>query len=196
MPEIPPRNCTLSVEGYGSITVNAVRIAHGVSIITGSQGARHHRSVTPWKQTSGSCDVTIKHSSRSDYVQFNEWMKVYAETISSPDGTFGAMRINCPPARFDRLCVPSGGIRFGASFEEFVWTQTIEFKGASDPLDLRDVSAAVSYGWGTTRYIGDGSDDGSANFDFAVKGGGDLNAASGGLEDALYNTLYPRSMGG
>jgi hypothetical protein len=191
VPEIPPRNCTLSVTGYGSVTVNAVRITHGVKILANSSGARTHRSVQPWKQTSGSCELTIKHTSRQDYVQFNEWMKVYCDSIASPDGTFGPMRIVCPAAKFDRLCIPADGIRFGGTVGEFVWTQALEFKGASDPLDIRDVSAAVSYGWGTTRYVGDGSDDGSSNFDFAVKGGGDLNTASGGLEDALYNALYP-----
>lgn len=195
MPDLPPRNCTLSVAGYGSISVNAVRITHGVKILSASTGARSHRAVQPWKQTSGSCEVTIKHTSRADYVQFNEWMKVYCESIANPDGSLGAMRVYVPAAKLDRLCIPAGGVRFGLSFDEFVWEQVIDFKGASDPLDLRDVSAAVSYGWGTTRYIGDRTDDGVSSFDFAVKGGGDLNSP-GSLEDALYNTLYPRGMGG
>ena len=191
MAEPLPRNCTFSVTDYGSIMVNAIRITHGVTIITTSTGARNHRSVLPWKQTSGSCNVTIKHASREDYIQLNEWLKVYCETIANPDGALGAMRVFCPAAKLDRLVVPGGGMTFGTTYSAFTWTQVIEFKGASDPLDLRDVSAAVSYGWGATRYIGDTSDDGVSNFDLAVKGGGDLNGP-GSVEDSLYNTLYPR----
>lgn len=187
MADIPPRNCLFSVQNYGAVQVNAVRITHGISIISTTAGARHHRAMLPWKQTSGSCQVTIKHSSRADYANFNEWMKVYVDTISDPDGRLGTMRIYCPAAKFDRMCIPKSGIKFGLTHGEFVWTQTIAFIGASDPVDIFDVSAPISYGSGATRYTGDSSYP-SDNFSIALGGLANLNNPGGTLEDSLYNS--------
>lgn len=185
MADIPARNCLFSVANYGGVLVNATRIQHGVTILAVEASARHHRTFLPWKQTSGSCQITIKHSSKTDYVQFNEWMKVYAESISSPDGAYGAMRVYIPVIKFDRMCIPSGGIKFGRTFSDFVWTQTISFMGASDPIDLTDVSAGISYGVGVTRYVGTSTEE-QSSYSIATLGG--MSALGGTLEDALYNS--------
>jgi len=129
------RNCLLSVANYGGIFVTASRVVHGVSIVGSQAAAARHRSFHPWRQTSGSCTLTIKHTSYDDYVQFNEWMKVYYDTISSPDGQLGPMRIYIPAIKFDRLGIPSSPLMFGQKVGDIVWTQNLAFKGASDPTD-------------------------------------------------------------
>ena len=97
------------------------------------------------------------------------------------------MRIYCPAAKFDRMCLPHTGIRFGITHGEFVWTQDIAFVGASDPIDTTDVGAAISYGAGVTRYVGN-SDEQLSNFSIALGGIANLNNPGASLEDSLYNS--------
>jgi len=183
MPPSPAKNGSFSVSGYGSIDVLVTRITHGVKFIADTTGARGHRTVMPKRLTSGSCEVTILHTKRSEYQEVNEWLKVYAETIANPDGNMGVMRVRCPVVRFDRLCIPSTGIRFGAAWSEFTWEQTIGFAGASDPIDLTsDLNDVLSTAWSP----------GFSQFSQAVVGGGDLVGNT--TEDALYNSMKSLSM--
>lgn len=136
------RNCLFSVSNYGGLFVTVTRIVHGVSMIGTEAAAARHRTFHPWRQTSGSCTLTIKHTNYEEYAHFNEWMRVYYETISSPSGQLGPMRIYIPKVKFDRLGIPSSPLMFGQKVGVNVWTQTLAFKGASDPAD--NDSLAVS----------------------------------------------------
>ena len=189
MADIPARNCLFSVNGYGGVLASATRIEHGISILSSESSTRHNRVLLPRRKSLSHFKINIKHTTRSEFNQFNEWMKVYAESISSPDGSYGAMRVFCPAASFDRMCVPVSGVSFGVAFNDFVWSQTLEFSVASSPVDITDVSAEISYGVGVTHYVGT-SDEQPSSYSIATLGG--LSSLGGTLEDALYNSYGPK----
>lgn len=152
-------NCWLIAEGYGTRTCYATVITHGVSIIADEHAARTHRTLHPWKRTSGSFDVTVAHSGPRDYEVFNEWLKVYIERIINPENTtVGPMRVWCPARDFDKVAIPSGGIEWNRTPRNFAPTQTLGFKGASDPVDLESNDLTiVSAAYQSTYYEPGGS---------------------------------------
>jgi hypothetical protein len=111
-------------------------------------------------------------------------MKVYYETISSPDGLLGPMRIYCPAVKFDRLGIPSSPLMFGRKVGDIVFTQSISFKGASDPVDLTGL--AVS-----TVHVTNADQPWSIGF-----AAGTQLAGPSALEDALYNAQIAAIPGG
>lgn len=148
------KNCWIIADGFGYKNVHAVTVVMGLSIISDEYAARRHRTMHPWKQTSGSFTLEITHSNDEEYVSFNEWMKVYVERIINPDNNVvGPMRVVIESRNFDKLAIPAGGIEFGDRPQRFVKTQTIDFKGASDAIDLESIDLnLISAAYHATYY--------------------------------------------
>jgi hypothetical protein len=185
-------NGYVAVEGYGSRRVRCERIHHGMSIISSEVNGRTHRAFHPTRVTSGSFSIGFAFTSYDEWRDFNEWMKVYAERASSPDGTLPAMRVVVPFAKFDRMAIPSGGIKFGRANTEFMYRSEFSFKGCSDLLDLDGTDLSViSAAYLSTYYTQDGSPgDYLSNYAIASLSEA-VGSGSTTYEDALYAPRVP-----
>lgn len=181
----------LVVDGYGSRRVHVVWLAHGMKVIASEEAGRHHRAFHPRLRTSSSFSMTIQHMSYEAYRDFNEWLKVYADRISSADNTLPPMRIIVPAVRFDRMGIPSGGIMFGRSYDEYYWKQTLDIKGASDLINLNAADLSeISQAFAST-YFEEGGAAGDYATSYAIARLSEAILAGGRFEDALYAPKVP-----
>ncbi len=180
------------VEGYGSKRWRVVAVSHGMSIISSEVDGRNHRAFHPMRVTSGSFSVRLAFISYEEYRSCAEWFKVYAERVSSPDGTLPAMRVVVPAVNFDRMAVPAGPIPFGRSFDQYAFTMDMPFKGTSDLIDLTDTDlSSISAAYNSTYYEQGGA-AGQYTTNYAIAS---LSEAIGSgattYEDALYAPRVP-----
>lgn len=183
---------TFAVEGYGTRRARVVRVEHGMSIISSEVNGRNHRAFHPMRVTSGSFTTVIVFPTYEEFRDFNEWMKVYAERASSPDGTLPAMRVIIPSIKFDRMAVPASGIKFGRAWNDLVYTSTMSWKGCSDLLDLDGTDLSlISAAYLSTYYEQDGK-PGDYLSNYAVASLSEaVGSGATSFEDALYAPRVP-----
>jgi hypothetical protein len=154
---VAAKETILSAAGYGERRVHAIKITHGMTIVSNEQSARSHRVFYPWKRTSSSFEMVIHHSSVAAYRDFNEWMRGYIERASDPNNArVRVMRIICPAVRFDRFAIPETGLSFGTTWEAFERQQTIGWVGASSPVDASAPLGVLSASYLPTYHEQDG----------------------------------------
>jgi len=193
MPPAPSKQTILFAAGYGSIGIQTTRIEHGIWILANETSGRRHRAFYPWKRTSGSFEITIKHRSPEERRTFNDWLRLYCERICDPSNrTVGPLRIICQAVKFDRFCIPDmegKPATFGRTFDETATTQDLGFIGASDPVQavnapLHTISAAYR-----STYHTQGGKPGDYLSNYAIAALSEAVSAGGAdvFEDALYN---------
>lgn len=178
-------NLLLAVSGYGSRRLKCEEIQHGISVVPGEETSTSTgRNWNPTIVSSGSFSVVVIHSTYKDFVDLNDWLKVYVDRVST--GKVGPMRITCPARRFDKVAIPSRGIRFGREATEFFWRQTLGFTGTSSALDLASTEdltkLSAAY---TATYFEPGGSPGDYLSSYAIASVGDPLLPS--RSESLYN---------
>jgi hypothetical protein len=136
-----PHNCTLSASGYGTYAVDAVRIQHGMGIVSSEDQSRNGAAFYPTKRTSGSFGMTVEFADHSEFEKFNTWIENYCRRIANPETTgVGQMRVQCPAVEFDKIAIISGergpATTHGDDWNAVKYAVTLNFEGARDSLAL------------------------------------------------------------
>ena len=140
----PPRpktyNGYLTASGWGTIYVRAMKIDHGMSVITsGSAYSRGGTDLYITRRTSGSFNAQFLCTSYAEYKQFGDWIREYGKRLAVDAPTVGPVRMVVPSKDFDMVAVPSG-TSFGDAVDSITYPVSIAFMGARDPVPLSTLS--------------------------------------------------------
>lgn len=144
------RNARLKTNGHGQRLVKCIGLNYGLGIIAKGDGdeSRSRKAFYPVVTTSSSFGIVIGFSSWQEREDFNTWMTGYMEAVSTSSGLNGWMEVAVPARNFLKTAVPEGDLDFGEGVGDTAYQITLNFVGASDPLDnegLTNKKAGISY---------------------------------------------------
>jgi hypothetical protein len=133
-------NAVISARGrdnnYGSRYLRVVSVSYGINIAADEAETKFGGAFYPRRVDSASFTLNIIFTSEQERAKFGRWLVRYGRRISSPSNPYGPMRVIIPLRRFDRLAVPTTGIKFGDRRDQVTYPMMIPFRGARDPLSL------------------------------------------------------------
>lgn len=147
-PVSPPQrqglNCTLSYSSGKAVTAYRVRcsgLTWGFSMIADESQARDTRAYYPHQTAPDRFALTIDLIGQREKNSFNGWIMSYAGFILDPGFTGKStpqMTVSVPSRNFKRTGVPLEGAEFGIHVGAMVYSPTIIFETAGEPLDWND----------------------------------------------------------
>lgn len=137
-------NGFLGSPGLGRRQIRVLEFTRKVSIIAGGEGeARNRRGFFAQMVTSSGFTMVVAFASYEERGQFNRWLGRYMESVVAGTAANGYMTVAIPYYDFVQICVPETDLDFGEGYKDGLYTTTLGFVGASDPIDL-DLSARMA----------------------------------------------------
>lgn len=131
-------NCTISIPDFGAVRVKALRVVHGMSVVSYSAGgeSRHGEAFYSSKRTSGSFELTIQFGSYGGYHRVAQWLKRYMIWAGNPKALATPVRVQIPNRDFDKTGALESGVSFGDRVAATSYQMELAFVGARDPLEM------------------------------------------------------------
>lgn len=129
-------NCTLafqSNDGSFSTRVRARGFAHKWDVIATESHARENRAMYPHQRAVGKFTLTLELKGFGEFEPFMNFMRSYV--LSWRFGNKPLMVVTMAIRGFQRRGVPIKGMTIGDHVGSMVFTPTIVFESAQDPLD-------------------------------------------------------------
>lgn len=131
-------NATLSAAGFGTRKVRCNMLQQKIGIIANEDGpARTRQAFYSVVVTGSSFSMGMEFYSYAERESFNRWFRRFTEAVLDRTAPNAYMTVRVPSRRFVRTAVPETEIEYGEGLEDLVYTLTIGFVGASDPLNSR-----------------------------------------------------------
>lgn len=129
-------NCTLtfqSNDGSYSLGVRVRRLAHKWNVVATESHARESRAMYPHQRAVGQFALTLELIGWRESNIFSQFMRTYV--YSWQNGNKPTMLITMAVRNFIRRGVPIKGMEIGDHVGSMVFSPTIIFESAHDPLD-------------------------------------------------------------
>lgn len=144
-------NCRLDTK-TGTRNVRCTEISYGVDIVSTEDTGRTGKSFNPMYTDSNAFAILLVFTSYAEAQATMNWFKSYVDDVLNDRAD--VMRVRIDAREFDRVGVPQSGMTFGQHVGQYVWTSTIQFVGARDPVTIKstDLSQFVPGGGDYTQY--------------------------------------------
>lgn len=141
-------NGSISAAGYGTRKVRILTLQRRLGIIsTADSEAKSRRAFYPIVTTGSSFTMSVGFISYEERERFNEWMSRFLRDTVNDIARSGVMTVRMPSRDLLRTCVLESDLNYGEGLTDMMYTLTMDFIGASDPvdLDLGTRMAGISY---------------------------------------------------
>ncbi len=129
-------NGLITTDTAGTYKVRVEEISQPATIISKEGKGRSRRVYYPIVTSTSSFDLSIVFPSWAAREKFNIWMSRFMEKTVNGRGFKAAVQVDVPSRDFSRTGIPTGPLSYGEGLTDVAYPLTVEFTGASDPLEI------------------------------------------------------------